>query len=244
MTPATVVLVHGAFHNSWYWSGIVRGLGERGIAALAPDLPGHGADRGPLGDLHGDADAVRTLLDQLDGPVVLVGHSYGGVVVTEAGEHPAVAQVVYLAAYAADETESTGNAGAREAEFEGVDLSGRPSVGAALTVADGLASIDPAAAAEILYAGIGPELTAQGVSLLEPQRTKSLLQSPAAVAWRSRPSTYLVCAEDRAIAPELQRIMARRTGRTLTAATGHFPMLTLPELVIDLLAGIAADPTA
>ncbi len=242
MANATVVLVHGAFHNSWYWAAVVRGLGERGITALAPDLPGHGADPRPLGDLHGDAGGMHSLLDGLDGPVVLVGHSYGGMVITEAGEHPAVAHLVYLAAYAPDETESTGNAGAAEAEAEGVDLSGRPSVGGALTVADGLASIDPAAAADLLYAGLEADLTALGVSRLEPQRTTSLLQSPAAVAWRSRPSTFLVCTEDRTIQPELQRIMARRTDRTLTCATGHFPMLTRPELVIDLLAGIATDP--
>lgn len=239
MANATVVLVHGAFHGAWYWGTVARGLGERGITALAPDLPGHGEDPRPLGDLHSDAAAVRAVLDPIEGPVVLVGHSYGGIVITEAGEHPAVTHLVYLAAYAADETESTGNAGAREAEAEGLDLSGRPSVGGALTVADGLARIDPSAAADLLYTGVDPDLTALGVSRLEPQRTRSLRQSPAAVAWRSRPSTFAVCTEDRTIPPELQVIMARRTGRTVTWPTGHLPMLTHPVLVVDLLAGIA-----
>lgn len=242
MANATVVLVHGAFHNAWYWHAVVRGLAERGITALAPDLPGHGQDARPLGDLHEDAAAVRAVLDTVDGDVVLVGHSYGGVVITEAGEHPAVRHLVYLAAYLLDETESTGNPAAAEPDAASIDHTGRPNITRAIRVADGIAFVDPAVAGPILYAGLAPELAAAATARLEGQRARSLAQSPTAVAWRSRPSTYVVAAEDLTIHPQAQRIMSRRAGGRIVWPTGHFPMLTHPELVLDLLARIAAEP--
>src|SRR4249920_292329 len=98
--PASVVLVHGAWHGAWCWEPVVDGLCARGIDVVAVDLPGHGEDRGTLTDLHGDAARVREVLDQLEAPVVLVGHSYGGAVITEAGVHPNVHQLVYVAAFA------------------------------------------------------------------------------------------------------------------------------------------------
>lgn len=243
MADPTVVLVHGAFHNSWYWAGVVQGLRERGVTALAPDLPGHGEDPRPLGDLHTDAAAVHALLDTLDGPVVLVGHSYGGVVVTEAGEHPAVAHLVYIAAYAVDEHESTANGGRSDPDAATIDHSGRPNISAAITVAEGLASVDPALAGPILYAGLPPALAAVAATRLEGQRARSLAQSPTVVAWRTRPTTYAIATEDLTIHPHAQRIMSRRAGRSVSWPTGHFPMLTHPELVVDLLTRIAADPT-
>ena len=91
---ATVVLVHGAFHGSGYWAPTLKGLADRGIPAVAPDLPGHGADTRPLADLYGDVDAITEVLDTISGPVVLVGHSYGGAIITSAGMHPSVQHVV------------------------------------------------------------------------------------------------------------------------------------------------------
>jgi pimeloyl-ACP methyl ester carboxylesterase len=243
MARATVVLVHGAFHNAWYWDDVVRGLGERGITALAPDLPGHGDDPRPLGDLHEDAAAVQALLDTIDGDVVLVGHSYGGMVITEAGEHLAVAHMVYLAAYLVDETESTANAAATDPDAASIDRTGRPDIGRAITVAGGIASVDPAVAGPILYAGLEPRLAAGAVARLEGQRARSLAQTPTAVAWRSHPTTCVVATEDLTIHPQAQRIMARRATRSMEWETGHFPMLTHPHLVIDLLAEIASDPS-
>ena len=74
----SVVLVHGAWHGAWCWERVVPGLTEQGLTVMALDLPGHGADSGAMADLHGDAARVAEVLDRLDEPAVLVGHSYGG----------------------------------------------------------------------------------------------------------------------------------------------------------------------
>src|SRR4030088_1094188 len=102
----TVVLVHGAWHGAWCFDRVMPLLEQVGIPAVAGDLPGHGQDPGPLTDLHGDAKRVREVLDGIDGDVVLLGHSYGGAVITEAGVHPAVTHLVYLCAVVPDAEES------------------------------------------------------------------------------------------------------------------------------------------
>src|SRR5436190_15656651 len=100
--PATVVLVHGAWHGAWCWDRVVAGLHDRDVDVLALDLPGHGASAEPLGDLYGDAAAVHAALDTLDGPAVVCGHSYGGAVMSLGAAHPAVRHLVYLAALMLD----------------------------------------------------------------------------------------------------------------------------------------------
>ncbi|HYA50846.1 MAG TPA: alpha/beta fold hydrolase, partial [Streptosporangiaceae bacterium] len=87
--PPAVVLVHDAWHGAWCWEPGIAALAAAGVTALAIDLPGHGDDPGPMRDLHGDAAHVSSVLDSLDGSVVLAGHAYGGAVITEAGSHPA-----------------------------------------------------------------------------------------------------------------------------------------------------------
>src|SRR5262245_42857940 len=103
MSDASVVLVHGAWHCGSCWDAVMPLPDEGGVEASALDLPGHGNSTEPFGDLHGDADSVRRFLDEGEGPVVLVGHSYGGAVVTDAGTHPRVRHVVYLCAFQLDE---------------------------------------------------------------------------------------------------------------------------------------------
>ena len=107
---ATIVLVHGAWHGAWCWERLTPLLDDAGVTSIAVDLPGHGNDRGPFTDLHGDADRVRETLDDVDGDVVLVGHSYGGCVITDAGAHPDVRHLVYVAAFPLDADESAANA--------------------------------------------------------------------------------------------------------------------------------------
>src|ERR1700724_2435336 len=92
---ATVVLIHGAFHGAWCFDRVMPLLSQANVGAVAVDLPGHGHDIGPFTDLHGDASRVCDVLDRIDGEVVLLGHSYGGAVITEAGVHPAVRHLVY-----------------------------------------------------------------------------------------------------------------------------------------------------
>ena len=96
-------------------------LRDVSVPTVSVDLPGHGADRRSPADLHGDAQRVRGVLDELDGPVVLLGHSYGGAVITEAGVHPAVRHLVYIAALALDADETCHSAAAEKAERTGLD---------------------------------------------------------------------------------------------------------------------------
>ena len=107
-------------------------LDEAGIQAIAVDLPGHGDDPGPLGDLHTDSARVREVLDELDGDCVLLGHSYGGAVITEAGVHPAVRHLVYLCAFAIDADESCMAAAVKESEALDLSFEGRPNLADAM----------------------------------------------------------------------------------------------------------------
>src|SRR5258708_453841 len=113
--PRQVVLVHGAWHGGWAFDRVLPLLTIAGVSSVAVDLPAHGEDTGPPGDLHSDAARVKAQLDRADERVVLLGHSYGGAVITEAGDHPAVAHLVYLCAPVLDAHESCGSAAAEEA---------------------------------------------------------------------------------------------------------------------------------
>jgi pimeloyl-ACP methyl ester carboxylesterase len=245
---ASVVLVHGAWHGAWCWERVVDGLTRAGVTAIAVDLPGHGDDTGPLGDLHGDARRVRDVLDAVGAPVVLVGHSYGGAVITEAGDHPAVAEVVYLAALALDADEMCATAAADEARAARIDHTGRADLGAGFVpTGDGSVTLDPVVAVDALYNHCDRESIDLALARLGPQPLATFQQTPDAVAWRTRPATYVVCTDDRAIHPDLQRILARRCGTSTEWDTDHSPFLSRPDLVIELLrdraqaAMVAAD---
>jgi len=236
-----VVLVHGAWHGAWCWEPVVEGLAADGIDALAVDLPGHGADTGSFGDLHSDAARVREVLDQQAGrDAVLVGHSYGGAVITEAGGHPAVGRLVFLCALALTASESCVSVAAGDPAAASISHDGRPDLGQAVTPDDdGTITLDPALAAACLYNECDPGTAAWAVDRLGPHPMVTLQQTPLAVAWLSKPSTYAVCANDLAIHPGLQRIMAARCGRAVEWESDHSPFLSHPELVVRMLAAEA-----
>jgi pimeloyl-ACP methyl ester carboxylesterase len=241
----TTVLVHGAWHGAWCWDSVVDGLAARGLPAVALDLPGHGLDTGPLVDLHGDAARVGELLDELSATgsdVLLVGHSYGGAVITEAGVHPAVRHLVYLCALALAEDESCATVAVGDAAAA-ISHEGRPNLGEALVIDEKglatLAHLDLASAC--LYNLCDPETASSALSRLGPQPMVTLQQIPDAVAWRVTPSTYVVCTDDFAVHPELQRVMAARCSRQVEWESDHSPFLSHPQLVTDLLAEIAAS---
>lgn len=230
---ATVVLVHGAWHGAWCWQPVTDLLAERGVSALAIDLPGHGDDTGPLTDLHGHGDAIRRTLDGIDGPVVLVGHSYGGAAVTDAGTHPAVRHVVYVSAFCLDAGES----------IVANDVPGGEAGSAlddALTIAeDGTATVDPVGAHRGFFADCPDDVAEAAVARLGAERMDGFAQTPRAVAWRERPTTYAVCSEDLAVQPALQRNLAARCDEVVEWPTSHSPFLSRPDLVADLLADLA-----
>ena len=236
---ATVVLVHGAWHGAWCFDRVLPLLEAAGVPAVAVDLPGHGADPGPVTDLHGDADRVGAVLDGIDGEVVLLGHSYGGAVITEAGVHPAVRHVVYLCALALDE----GEAGSRAAvaETKGISYEGRPNISAFMKDrGDGTADLADEGVGQCLYNGLDDVTIAWAIDHLTPQPLANLGQEPRAVAWREKPSTYVVCTQDLAIHPDFQRAMAKRCSESVEWDTNHSPFASHPELVADLLITLAA----
>ena len=214
---------------------------QHGIEAIAVDLPGHGTDRGPTTDIHGDAARVAEALDRTNGPVVLLGHSYGGAVITEAGTHPSVRHLVYLAAFPIDRGESCVDAAAGEPGSERIDHTGRPNLAHAFVHhEDGTTTLTPGGTRECLYNDCDDDTIAWAVDHLDPQPMENLGQSPRQVASHERPSTYVVCANDDAVHPDLQRILARGCPRgTRVWSTGHSPFASQPALVAELLVELA-----
>jgi pimeloyl-ACP methyl ester carboxylesterase len=194
-----------------------------------------------LGDLHGDAARVRAVLDDLDVPVVLVGHSYGGAVITEAGVHPAVRRLVYLCAFALERDESCADAASREAAAAGLSHEGRPDLSATLVFADdGTVRVDPALAGHVFYNDCDAVTTEWALARLGPQTLAALQQTPDEVAWRGAPSTYVVCSEDMVVHPGLQRLLAARCSASEEWSGGHSPFLSQPDRVAALLSRLAA----
>lgn len=237
---SAVLLVPGAWHGAWCFDRVVPLLTEAGIAARAIDLPGHGDDPGPYADLHGDAARVTAALDVLAADhddIVLLGHSYGGAVITEAGTHPAVRRLVYLCAFAIDTSESCAAAATDDTV---IDHSGRPDLADAFVFNDdGTASLDPGRAAVCLYNRCEPSEVDWALARLDAHPLANFGQSPAAVAWERTPSTYVLCSDDNAVHPALQAAMARRCTETVEWDLDHSPFLSDPARLAVLLTDLA-----
>jgi pimeloyl-ACP methyl ester carboxylesterase len=232
---ATVVLVHGAWHGAWCWEKVVGLLDDAQVPSIALDLPGHGASVEPLTDLGGDAAALRNVLDQLDAAVVC-GHSFGGAVVSEGADHPAARHLVFLAAFPIAPGESVMDAAAAEVARD----AGASELGTAMHFADdGTVTVDPELALPALFADCAADDAAKAVARLGPQAVAELRGTATRAAWKNVPSTYVVCTEDRAISPALQRVLAQRCTHTIEWPTSHSPFLSRPELVADLLTALA-----
>ncbi|MGZ4728056.1 MAG: alpha/beta fold hydrolase [Acidimicrobiales bacterium] len=245
---STIVLVHGAWHGAWCWDRVAGPLRDQGHEVIAVDLPGHGADEGPLVDLHGDAAAVRSVLDEVgdradgdrDEGVVLVGHSYGGAVITEAGAHPAVRRLVYIAAFCIDDTEGCASALADDPEARVISHGGRPNLAHAFVLDDqGVSTLTPDGAAACLYNDCDQAGIDWALERIGPHPLLNLTQPPDAVAWRDRPSTYVVCEHDMGVHPDLQRLLARRCDDVVSWPLDHSPFLSDPDRVADLLGRLA-----
>lgn len=222
---ATVVLVHGAFHDGWCWELVRSELDARGVPNQTLDLPFTG--------LEGDADAVGRLLDAIDGPAVVCGHSYGGMVISRAASgRDDVAHLVYLCAVQVGED---------------VDLATAMTTSDVLTSSlvygdDGSMSVDPALAPAVFYHDCDDDLTATAVGHLRGMALGVIQESdepPPPAAWKQIESTYVVCNDDQTISPESQRKMAAQADHVVELDGSHSPMLAQPAAVADLLAGIA-----
>jgi pimeloyl-ACP methyl ester carboxylesterase len=216
----TVVLVHGGFVDGSGWRGVYDRLkadGHRVSVVQNPTL-----------SLDGDVAATKLVLDDIDGPVVLVGHSYGGVVITEAGTDPRVAGLVYIAAFAPDQGESVNT------------LIADPPAGAPvppiLPPRDGFLFLDRARFHDSFAGDLSNEDAAFMADSQVPWGVDALGGAVSDPGWRSKPSWYLVATDDRMIPPPAQRAMAERAGASVTEVSGsHAVYVSEPSAVADLI---------
>jgi len=218
--PPTVVLVHGGFVDGSGWQAVYRLLRNDGYAVCVV--------QNPTLSLDGDVAAARFIIDQHDGPVVLVGHSYGGAVITEAGNESNVAALVYVSAFAPDAGESVNSLIANPPPDAPV-----PPI---LPPRDGFLFLDrdkfPASFAGDLPADVAEFMADSQV----PWGVDALSTTISDPAWRTKPSYYLLTTEDRMIPPPAQRTMAERAGATVVEVAGsHASFISHPEAVAGLI---------
>jgi len=219
-----IVLVHGGFVDGSGWAAVYRTLKQQGFSVSVV--------QNPTTSLADDVRATRLILAQQDGPVILVGHSYGGVVITEAGNDPIVAGLVYIAAFAPDTGESVAS------------LIKDPPPGAPvppiLPPQDGFLFLDKAKFAASFAGDVDPELAAFMADGQVPWGVEALQGAVGQPAWKSKPSWYLLTTEDRMIPPAAQRAMSGRAGSTVVEVrASHSVYVSQPQAVAKLIAEAA-----
>lgn len=230
----TVVLVHGAFHDAACFDRLVTAIEARGLQCVAPDRPGHGASTQPRGDLLGDAAAVAKVLDGIPGEKILVGHSYGGAVISQAAAGRSdVGHLVYIAALVLDAGESA-QAQNGAPPYEATDLVA--ALGADERTGDLV--VEPVAGRAVFYHDVDDAEADRLTARLQPQGPATLSQHATAGAWREIPSTYIACRQDRAVKLKLQRFFASRNTKSVELDTGHFPFLSQPDVVAEVIAEV------
>ncbi|WP_329617987.1 alpha/beta hydrolase [Streptomyces brevispora] len=232
----TVVLVHGAFADASSWNGVAERLQRRGYTVVAP--------ANPLRGLAGDSASTADVLKRITGPIVLVGHAYGGAVISGAAAgNPQVRSLVYVSAFMPDTGEALGPLGSRFPGSElGTALRRMPvrnadgSRGTDLYVQDSrfhdiVAADRPSASAAVMAASQRP----LSAAVFEDMAT--------AAAWRTIPSWALVATRDKVIAPDLERFEARRAhSHTIEVNSSHMVMVSRPDTVTDLILAAAGEP--
>jgi pimeloyl-ACP methyl ester carboxylesterase len=218
--PPVVILVHGAWHGAWAWDGIVERLSAEGIRTVALDLPSKGRDTNALGDLHDDAETVRAAIAAAGAPALVVAHSYGGVPVSEGAAD--AAHLVYLAAFMLEPGQSLlGLRGGAEPEWWITSEDGR--------------TLFPDDPVHVFYGDCEPAVAERAAAALVPQRKDAFRQELRSAAWRTVPSTYVVCARDNAVPPALQELMAARAGTISRIDSSHSPFLSRPDEVTAII---------
>jgi len=222
MTGPTVVLVHGAFADASSFRALVPELLDAGIPVVAPAVPNR--------SLSGDAAYVASVVRQIPGDVVLVGHSYGGAVITVAGVEDNVRALVYLAGYALTEGESLGELQGR---FPDSDLATAlvqtefplPDGGTGVDV-----SVDPAKVHDVFAGDVDPEITRVLAVTQRPLAAAAFGEPASAAAWRTKPSWGIVSSSDRTINPDVERFGYERAGATVIEIdSSHLVMLSHPK---------------
>jgi pimeloyl-ACP methyl ester carboxylesterase len=221
-TKPSIVFAHGLWADGSCFQKLIPTLHADGHEVICSQ---HGLD-----SLKGDVECVIRCFGQVSGPVVLVGHSYGGTLITHAGTDDRVAALVYIAALAPDETETSQS---QQQKFPVTDVFSH------IEVTDGRIWLRPDGVGA--FAGDLPEAEQKVVWATQAVPVPDLFtQKVDGVAWRSKPSWYIVATEDRTVHPELERFVAKRMGATVTELrASHVPMLSQPHAVLDVIRNAA-----
>jgi pimeloyl-ACP methyl ester carboxylesterase len=221
-----VVLVHGAWADGSSWSKVIPLLSAAGLHVVAV--------QNPLSSIADDVASTNRLINAQDGPVLLVGHSYGGAVITEAGNNPKVVGLVYVAAFAPEEGETLGGMAQK--------FPPTPTFGEIQPIEDGYLLLTHKGIFDYFAQDLAPAekqlvLAAQGAT------QGAILSTPITkAAWHSKPTWFVIASNDQAISPEQEISTAKRMGaKTLTIASSHLPMLSHPQQVADFIIQAAAS---
>lgn len=234
-----VIFVHGALvrDGAWWWRPTAELLEERaGVSSRAVALPscGETTPQDPAGGLVADAAALREELDRVDAAIV-VGHSYGGTVIAEAGHHPSVSKLLYISSYLPDVGQAQGAIMSGEADPVTVGGAGDGMIG--------VTGYDAASFGARFLQDADLSTQEEAWSRVTPQAIEAFTTPTSRAGWEGVDSTYLVCGDDRSTSVELQRFHAARATRSVELPTGHHPFLSRPELVVAQIEALLTEDT-
>ena len=221
LSGTTVVLVHGAFADGSSWEKVIPLLQAKGLKVVAI--------QNPLTSLVDDAALAKRVIDAQTGKVVLVGHSWGGAVITQAGVNDKVKALVYVAAFAPNEGEVIGQLGK--------DFPVPPGIASLVADGGGYLSLPAASVATNFAQDLSPAAANLIYVTQGPINSKAFGESTTVAAWKTKPSYYIVAANDRMIAPGLEQKFAKQINavKTITLKSSHVPMVSQPKAVADLI---------
>jgi pimeloyl-ACP methyl ester carboxylesterase len=219
-TTPSVVIVHGAFADGSDWAKVVPLLQAKGVAVSVV--------QNPLTSLADDVAATQRTLNNQPGPVVLVGHSWGGTVITQAGSDEKVRALVYVAAFAPDAGQTSGE--------QGKGAPTPPGISQIKADGNGFLYLTPEGMAKDFAQDLPAAQTAVMSATQGPIKASAFDDRTTIAAWKTKPSWYLLASEDRMIHPDVQRSSAKRIGATLTElGTSHVPQQSQPGEVAKVI---------
>jgi len=228
MTTPTIVLVHGAFADASSWNGVIERLQQQGYTCIA--------SANPLRGVTADSAYTASLLNQIDGPVLLVGHSYGGAVISNAATSaPNVTGLVYVAAFAPDEGENLGDVenGSKDSVLNAALVQYSYPAGPGGQTAIEFA-INPARIREAFAADLPPQVTALMAATQRPVAAAAFSDVCGPPAWKKLPSWAVVASGDKAAGADVVRSHAQRAGADIVEVEGsHVIMISQPQTVTD-----------
>ena len=228
--PLTVVLVHGAFADASSWTGVIERLQARGVQVTAP--------ANPLRGIASDSAYIASVIDQIGGPVLAVGHSYAGAVISNAATKASnVVGLVYVAAFATDEGERLGDAEStsKDSVLNSALVTLKYPTGQGAQTAVEFA-IDPAKFRDAFAADLPAEQAAIMAATQRPVAELAFSEPSGVPAWKTLPSWAVVATGDKAAGSDVIRSMAKRAGATITEVQGsHVIMISQPQAVTDVI---------